>query len=175
MRPITLLCCVLAASLVSFAQAKDVKVGTVDLKKIFQEYPGYEPAQAKFKALAEKKQKELSEPEQELGDLQKELESSSSVMSAKEKQKKTAQYKKLLEDYAQQKSQIQNELAAKENDMTMGLLDEIKAVVADVAKEKDIDLVLDSEKTVYVKDGTDLTDPVLKKFKTLKIKDDDSK
>ncbi len=175
MRSITLLCCFLAVSLVSVAQAKDMKVATVDLKKIFQEYPGYEKAQAKFKALAEKKQKELSEPEQELGDLQKELESSGSVMSAKEKQKKTAKAKKLYESYAQQKSQIQNELATKETEMTQGLLDEIKAVVADVAKEKDIDLVLDVEKAVYVKDGTDLTDALLKKFKTLKIKDDDTK
>jgi len=173
MRFITLLCCLLAASMVSFAQAKDMKVGTVDLKKIFQEYPGYEKAQAKFKGLAEKKQKELSEPEQDLTDLQKEIETSGSVMSAKDKQKKTIKYKKMLEAYAQQKAQIQNDLANKEAEMTQGLLDEIKGVVAQVAKDMNVDLVLDSEKTVYVRDGVDLTDAMLKKFKTLKVKDDD--
>jgi len=59
MRFITLLlCCLFAASMVS---AKDMKVGTVDLKKIFNEYPGTKTATKKFTVMAQKKQKDLQD------------------------------------------------------------------------------------------------------------------
>jgi len=164
MRFLTLVCCFL---LVATASAKDLKVGIVDLKKLFTEYPGTQKAQKKFKTLAEKKQKELSEPEDELTDLQKQLEGSSSVLSSKQRDRKAAEYKKKLQDYAQLKGQMQTELAAKEAEITQTILDEIKVAVADVAKGQDVDLVLDSEKTVYAKGSVDLTDAVLKNFKKM--------
>ena len=170
MRFVALVCCLLIASM---ATAKDLKVGTVDLKKLFNEYPGTEKAQKKFKAFALKKQKDLSDPEEELTDLQKQLEGSSSVLSAKEKKKKAAEYQTKLREYAQLKNQITNDLAAKESEMTQGILDEIKAAVAGVARDKGVDLVLDSEKTVYVNGGTDLTEAVLKSG-AYKNKDSDS-
>jgi outer membrane protein len=164
MRFLILLCCFLLASAVS---AKDLKVGLVDLKKLFSEYPGTQQANSKFKKMAEKKQKELSEPEEELTDLQRQLEGSSSVLSAKQRERKATEYKKKLQEYAQLKGQMQNELAAKEAEITQTILDEIKAIVSEVAKSQDVDLVLDSEKTVYAKGGVDLTEAVLKNYKKM--------
>jgi outer membrane protein len=170
MRFLSLLCCFLIAS---FASAKDLKIGTVDLQKLFKAYPGYKTAEKKLKALASKKQKELSEPEGELTDLQKELEGSGSVLSSKEKKKKATQYQEKLKDYTILQKQMQMELAAKQDEMVAGILDEVKGIVADVAKDKGVDLVLDAEKTVYVNGGVDLTDAVLK-TKNYKSSDSDS-
>jgi Skp family chaperone for outer membrane proteins len=50
----------------------------------------------------------------------------------------------------------------KENDLTQMVLGEIKVIIAGVAKDKGYDLVLDSEKTAYVKGGVDLTADVEK-------------
>lgn len=163
MRIIALLFCFLAASVV---QAKDMKVGTVELKKLFSEYPGTKSAQKKFVAMAEKKKKDLVESEQELSDLQKELKGSSSVLSAKQRKSKEAEYKTMLQDLQQKETTVQNDLQTKESEMTGAILDEIKALVAKAAKDKGVDLVLDSEKTVYVKDGVDLTQDVLKSYKS---------
>jgi Skp family chaperone for outer membrane proteins len=51
-------------------------------------------------------------------------------------------------------------------------------IVAGVAKDNGVDLVLDTDKTVYVSGGTDLTDAVLKSFKKVDVdssNDSDSK
>jgi Skp family chaperone for outer membrane proteins len=85
MRFFTLLCCFLISSA---AFAKDFKAATVDLQKLFKEYPGYDAAQKKFKDLAQKKQADLQESAQDLQELQNELKSSSSVFSAKGKRPK---------------------------------------------------------------------------------------
>jgi len=170
MRFIIMLCCFLVASM---APAKDLRIGTVDLKKLFNSYPGTEKAQTKFKALANKKQKELSDPEDELTDLQKDLQGSGSVLSAKEKKRKIAEYQQKLQEYTQLKGRISNDLANKESEMTQSVLDEIKVIVADVAKDKGVDLVLDGEKTLYVNGGIDLTDAILKS-KSFKSADGDS-
>ncbi len=162
MRFFTLLCCFLISSA---AFAKDFTVATVDLQKLFKEYPGYDVAQKKFKDLAQKKQADLQESAQDLQELQNELKSSSSVYSAKQKKAKEAELKQKAHDLDAAENDARTFLAAKESAMTQSLLDEIKVIVAGVAKEKGVDLVLDADKTVYVNGGTDLTDAILKSFK----------
>ncbi|HEY5038841.1 MAG TPA: OmpH family outer membrane protein [bacterium] len=162
MRFIALLLCFFISSSV---WAKDMKIGTVDLQKLFKEYPGTVKAQKKFSAMAERKKKDLLESESDLKDLEKEIKSSSSVLSEKQKKQKADVYKKKAQDLYLAEQQVQNDLQVKEAEMTQTILDEIKGVVATVAKDKGADLVLDSEKTVYVKDGVDLTDAVLKSYK----------
>jgi outer membrane protein len=162
----------------SLAQAKDLKVGTVDLQKLFTEFPGTKKAQDKFNELAKKKQKDLADFKQELTDLDKDLRKSSSVLTEKQRKDKQYMLQKKAEDYDRQQNEVLTELKGQENEMTQEILSQIKTVVATVAKEKGVDLVLDGEKAVYVRDGIDLTDSILKSYKTLDLdsKDDtDSK
>lgn len=161
MRFLTLLCCFFVASV---SMAKDFKVGTVDLAKLFKEYPATKSADKKLKALKEKKLQEFTDAQDELQDLQKELKNSSSVLSTKQRKQKEKEFNSKLQALQSQQNQIQMELANKEQEMTNKLLDEIKAIVATVAKNAGVDLVLDSDKAVYVKDPTDLTADVLKSF-----------
>jgi outer membrane protein len=170
MRFITLLCCFLVASVLS---AKDMKVGTVDLQKLFKEYPGTKTAQKKFTAMAQRKQKDLQDAADELKDMAADMESSKSVLSTKQKRQKQTEYETKEKDLRMQDAQIRTDLATKEAEMTQSILDEIKAIVAAAAKEKGVDLVLDSEKTVYINGGVDLTDDVLK-GKDFKSSDSDS-
>jgi outer membrane protein len=171
MRWIAMLCCFLAASFVS---AKDLKIATVDLAKLFKEYPGTKAAQKKFTAMAERKKQDLTDSADELRDLKKQLDNSSSVLSSKQLRQKKQEYDRKAQNFAQQENQVQQDMQAKESEMTMSILDEIKVIVSGVAKDNSVDLVLDSEKTVYVKDGTDLTDQILKTFKKSDASKDDS-
>jgi len=75
-----------------------------------------------------------------LDDLAKELKGSSSVLSAKQKRQKQNEFDTKREALKQQNDQIRNDLAAKENEMTLSILDEIKGIVAGVAKDKGVDL-----------------------------------
>lgn len=171
MRIIALLCCFLMAPL---ASAKDLKIATVDLARLFKDYPGTHVAQKKFSDMADKKKQDLTEQAEDLQDLKKELTTSSSVYSAKQLRQKKDDYNRKAQAFAQAENQVQQDLAAKEAEMTQEILDKIKALVAKVADDNGVDLVLDSEKTVYVKNGVDLTDPVLKAFKNVSTDKDDS-
>jgi outer membrane protein len=162
MRFFTLLCCFLVASV---AVAKDFKVGTVDLQQLFKEYPGTKKAQKKFNAMADKKKQDLTDAAEEIRDLEKELKNSGSVLSKSEMKKKQEAYTTKARAFQDQENQVQSDLAAKEQEMTQALLGEIKIIVAKVAKNDGIDLVLDADKTVYAKDATDLTSDVLKSYK----------
>lgn len=161
MRLITLLCCFLV---VSVASAKDFRVAVVDMQKLFSDFPGTEKAKKKLGDLEEKKKEDLADSEQELKDLQKDL-SDTSMLSEKQKMKKGKLYGDKLQAYKETTERVQKELMAAESEMTQKIVDQINGIVAGVAKNKDFDLVLDSAKTVYVKDSVDLTKDVLDEFK----------
>src|SRR5579872_98813 len=159
MRFITMLCCFLVASTMS---AKDMKVGTVDLQKLFKDYPGTKIATKKFGEMAQRKKRDLQDAADELKDLGSELESSNSVLSTKQKRQKQQEFETKKDAFTQQQALIQNELETKQAEMTQSILEEIKVIVAGLAKDKGVDLVLNSENTVYVNGGVDLTEDVLK-------------
>ena len=165
------LCFFLAASL---AQAKDFKIATVDLAKLFNQYPGTKTAQDKFNAIADKQQKDLMGEEQDLTDLDNELKKQTSVLTAKQKADKEYLLKKKYEDYTQHKNQILAELKDDENQMTQDILTQIKGIITSVAKDKGYDVVLDSEKTIIVSNPADLTDDVIKAFPASSPSDTDT-
>lgn len=161
MRFLVLLLCF---GFVSPVLAKEFSVATVDLQKLFKQYPETKKAEDRLAAMAELKKKDLADSAQELQDLQKELDGSGSILSAKTKARKETEFKDKAQKYQTLKDQIQTELAMKENEMSQQILKEIKDLAAAEAKQRGIDLVLDTEKTVYVRDGVDLTDDILKSF-----------
>lgn len=139
-----------------------MKVVTVDLALLLKEYPGTSVAEKNFKKVVDKKQKEIADLEDDLKDMQNELKSSSSVLSAKQKRAKQTEFEAKYEAYMTRKNQVSNELENQRIDTTKVILGQIKAIAAGVAKDKGVDLILDSEKTVYVNGGVDFTDDVLK-------------
>jgi len=160
---------------ISLAQAKDFKIATVDLTKLFTEYPGTKTAQSKFNTMAKKKQQDLIDLKKEIDDKKDELDKTSSVLTKKQKKEQAYLLTKMEQDYLQKENEVMTELKNQETQMTQDVLSQIKAIVAKIAKDKGCDLVLDAEKTVYAKDSVDLTDDVLKSYKTMKADSSDSK
>src|SRR5258708_2051895 len=142
MRFLTLLCCFLVSSV---SIAKDFKIGIVDLQKIFTEYPGTKEANKKFSTMTAKKQQELVDSQDELKDLDKELKNSSSVLSTKQRKNKEKEFATKYQALQRQEEQVRADLATKQLDMKTELLEKIKAIVAKVAKDAGVDLILDSE------------------------------
>jgi outer membrane protein len=173
MRRFAFLCFLLAFSV---ASAKDFKLAIVDMQKLFNSYPGTQKAKDKLKEIEKKKIDDLNDSQQELSDLGKELTDSSSVLSQKQRSRKEKEYAEKKAAFEQAQAEAQKEMMLQENEMTQTLVDQLKDLVAGVAKDKGFDLVLDKDKTVYAKDAVDLTDDILNGFKnTDTSKDDGSK
>jgi Skp family chaperone for outer membrane proteins len=165
MRSWALIFSFLAASAVS---AEGLKVATVDMKTLFKEYPGSLEAQKKFEAQAREKKEDLADSQQDLADLQDELNDPKSHLSWKERERKEKEFAEDSQDYQNEAKHIQLELDDQDKEMTRILMDQIKDIVAQTAKKEDVDLVLDSNDAVNLKDGLDLTEEVLRAFANLK-------
>ena len=141
MRILSLAACFFLLASTSFA--KDFKMATIDLAKLFNEYPGTKDAQDKFTALAADKQKPILKEKQDLQKLSDEFDKQASVLTPSQKSDKEYILKKKYEDYTQDSNQVMASLKAQQDQMTDDLLAQIKAIVVKVAQAKGYDVVLD--------------------------------
>ena len=170
MRSIVFLLSVLFLATSAFA--RDYKTAVVDMAKVFNEFPGTQRAKEKLAKWEKQKTEDLNDTYQELNELNKELSNAKSTLSAKMKAKKQREFDEKFADYKKKDAEVKNAIMDKESAMTQELVDEIKPIVAAVAKDKDIDLVLDSSKVVYNASATDITQDVLERFKKMKDEPD---
>jgi outer membrane protein len=159
-----LICCFLAVSAVT---AGNLKVATVDMKTLFKEYPGTLQAQKNFETQAREKKEDLADSQQDLADLQDELNDPKSPLSRKEREQKEKEFADASQNYQNEANHIQVELDDQDKEMTRMLMGQIKDIVAQVAKKEDVDLVLDSDDAVNIKNGLDLTEEILRAFANL--------
>ena len=148
------------------AGGKGMKIGYVKILEVLESYGGYADAKGRLEKAMQAKKKELMELEKELMELQKEYEKKKSILSAKAREEKEYILRKKLEDYQNIQLQANRELAAKEQQMTAVLLDELKEHIAKVAEDEGFDLVLDETAVLYQKGkGIDLTAKVVEYVK----------
>ena len=172
MRYLILLLCFLTAPAV---MAEDFTAATVDMQKLFKEYPGTLPAQNKFVALTKSRKKDLMESEKVLERLKEELTGPGAAsLTTTEREAKGKEYDDERQNLEDMQTRMQNELAQKEQEMTQAIVGKIKTMVAAIAKKHDVNLVMDTRETESLQGGLDLTDEVLASFKTINIDTIDS-
>jgi outer membrane protein len=161
MRWLAFLCCFLTAS---SATASNFKIATVDMGKLFKEYPGTRQAEKELAAFSKKKQRELADSQEILADFQKVLNGSKGKLSRKEKALTEKEFEAQTRKFEDEKNNMQDELAERDSAMTRILLDQIRDLVATVARKEGVDLVLDTNNVAGVNKIPDLTAEVLKAF-----------
>jgi Skp family chaperone for outer membrane proteins len=102
-----------------------------------------------------------------LRELQKELNGPKGSLSPKARRLKEKEFAKETQDFQDAKNHAQDELEARNREMTRMLMEQIKEIVAETAKKEGMDLVLDSNGSVATQSGTDLTGEVLRAFSKL--------
>lgn len=146
---------------VSTALADNLTLGIVDLQQLFKQFPGSPQAQAKYDALVQVKKAELEDSKGDLTDLNK------AYKKAKNRAEKEELGKKLqvaYQAFQDQQSHVQNELDQANQDMTDGILAQIRLIVSQIAQKHNLDLIVDKGNGIYAKGGLDLTSEVLRAF-----------
>jgi len=142
------------------AFAKELKIGYVDLAKVFDEYKKTKDSE---KVLEEKgKSKEAERAK--LVDEVKRLKDEQALLSEKAKAEKQGAIDtkiKALQDYD---SKARNELIKDRNDMLGGIMKDIEKIVNDYAKASGYDVVLNSRMLLYGAEQYDLTAEVLSRL-----------
>ncbi len=151
------------------AAAADMKVGVVDLQRALNEVREGELAQARLKGMYDAKLASLKQMEADLQARAAEFEKQSAILSEAARQAKQnelmQQQMVFQQTYMQAEGEMQQELAQ----MTQTLVTKMKAVAAEIGKERGYTMILDvggaeGFNVVYHQDGMDLTTELIKRY-----------
>jgi len=192
----SLLCTLLCLGLLGFASTghAQVKIGTVDMNKIFSLYYKTKDAESRInEARATAKQelddrmdaykKNLDDINKLNDDIQKpELSAEAKAAKTKERDDKIQDTKNMERDITDFRTQRENQLKEQAVRMRNGIVDEITKLVLDKVKSENYDLVMDRSGMslngvpilIFAKDGLDFSDEIVTQLNKDKPKDSDT-
>ncbi len=178
---LALLTAALGFGAVSSASAQAVKIGTVDMKKVFENYYKTKDAEARINEARTQAKKELeermdtykksTEEVQKLNDeIQRpELSKESKEAKSKQRDEKIAELKTMEREVREFQATREKQLQEQSVRMRGGIVEEINKVVADRVKAQNYDLVFDKSGPslngvpilLHAKEAYDFTDDVI--------------
>lgn len=142
------------------AQAAELKIGYVDIRKAFYEYEKTKTLEAELNDLTEDSQGKRDKMIQEITKLRDEGELLAG--SAREKKQQAIDVK--LTELQEFDKTTRQKLLNKKNDMFRKVIDDIQVVAEDIGKKGSYDFVMDSRNIMYAIEKYDLTEEVIKRL-----------
>jgi outer membrane protein len=143
---------------VAVVYAAEMKVGYLDVAKVFDEYKKTKEADTALEAQAKAKQAERDKLVSEITRLRDELE----LLSEKGKQDKQVVIDEKVKKLQEFDKTTRGDLQKQRDGVVGDILKEIDKVVQDYGKKEGFDLILNDKVIVYKKDALNVTDSILK-------------
>lgn len=149
--------------------ADEIKIGYVDVEKIYNQLPEITEAEAQFNQEVEEWQRELDELEQEINRLQTEYENLPPIVSEERKAEKLALIEKKEREYLDLAYNLRNQALRRQMELLQPISDKIITAINEVAEENDFDLILNAytaqgEIVLYANEELDVTDLIMEKI-----------
>jgi outer membrane protein len=153
----------------SAARGDDIKIGTVDMQKALQTVESGKKAKSQLEKEFNAKKKEVQTEEASIRKMGEELEKQSLVMNEEAKNKKRSELQQRIMKLQEGTARSQAELQQKERDLTKPIIDKLRQIIAELAKQKGYSVVLEkNENTVlFSQEKDDLTQQVVETFNKL--------
>ncbi len=139
-----------------------LNVGYVDIEKVFNQYSGTKKAKEKLQKEVKSEQAAMAKEKAEIEKVLENLDKKSSIMDKKELAKQKDALEERYKKLQARMMEVQQRLLAKEKDMTSNLVDEIRAIIVKIARDKKYDYVF--EKNMLLFGGDDITVYVIKEI-----------
>jgi outer membrane protein len=192
----SLLCTLLCLSMLGFATTShaQVKIGTVDMNKIFSAYYKTKDAEARINEARNSAKQELDDQmdtyKKNLDDISKlnddiskpALSADAKAAKSKERDDKITETKNLEREINEFRQTREKQLQEQAVRMRNGIVDEITKLVLDKVKTENYDLVMDRSGLslngvpilIFAKDGLDFSDEIITQLNKNKPKDSDT-
>lgn len=151
-----------AAALLAQPALADTKIAVIRSGDIVQNAPQYKAAEAKMKAEFDKRKNDLEAQGKQLGEDIKKFQRDGDVMSATDRAKTEKDLTTRQVDFQYAQKKFQDDLQTRDRELTKNLMDAIKAVIQQIAKEKGYDVII--QDPVWSTDSVDITDEVVKRL-----------
>lgn len=148
------------------SNANAQKFGHIDFAKLYSEMPGLDSVQIKYKDYAEQLRKQIGVMQTELENKYADYQANSATMSPIIKQTKEKEMSDLNERIQAFNTQAQQDLAAKETELTTPIIEKARKAISDVAKENGYAYIFNSAEglLLYAQPNDDVTALVKKKL-----------
>ncbi len=166
MKRMVLIGVVIALMVATSAWAEGLKFAYVDLQRALNECMAGKEAKATLEKEKEEKQKQIQEKEKQIEALKAEIEAKKTVLSQEALQRKQDDLDRLMRDLKRFVQDANEELQKKQQQFTNNILTELVKVVQELGKERGYTFIFERVPGVllYVDEGLDLTDEVIKRY-----------
>ncbi len=142
----------------------DVKIGYFDAKRVLAEADEAKAAKSRLEDELKRKQKQIDDQRVELERAQKDLEQRAPVMSQSAKEQAQGELMQKLQTAQKLYIELQQELAAKEQQVLSDLLTRLRPVVREIADAEGYQYVLEESALFVAPSAHDLTAQVIRKY-----------
>ena len=156
---------VLLTVLASVPAYAEIKIAVVRSSDLVRESPLYKQAEARMKTEFERRSKDLQDQGRKLEEEIKKFQRDADTLStdARAKAEKDLNGRRIDIETAQRK--FREDASNRDRELSQDLMGRIKEAIAQVAKEKGVDLIV--QDALYVSPALDITNDVLKKLSQL--------
>jgi len=141
--------------------AQAMKIGYVEIRKVFSGYEKAKKAEADFKNEIEAEQKKISQLQDNIKKMQAEFEQKKDILKPEEKAKKEEELKAKVQEYFTLANTTNKNLDAKRQELEEKLLEEIKEEITKYGEKKGFTVILDSRMVLFGQTTIDLTGEII--------------
>ncbi|MBD3246511.1 MAG: hypothetical protein GF333_05815 [Candidatus Omnitrophica bacterium] len=141
------------------ADAKDMKIGYVDVFKVFNEYEKTKEYDAVLEKKKEEKEAQLQEKKEKIEQMQNKL----SMMKEKEQGTQREKIAEAVKEFKSIERESFIDLKKTRDERMKEIVEDIDKVVEEFAQEEGYDLIVNGNAVLYGSGNLDITDQILKK------------
>lgn len=139
-----------------------MKIGYVDREKVFTAYSGTKKAKEVLQNELDAEKKALEKEQEDLIQASQDLKKRRTVLDKKKADEMEADLQRKAQALQQKALEIQQQLLTKEKEMYSQILDEIRAIVVKIAKDRGYNYVFERESLLF--GGDDITAFVIREM-----------
>ncbi len=146
------------------ALADDFKVGVIDMQKCVLSSESGKKAKSELEGAFKKKEKELQDQEAALKKAQEEFQKKQAALSDSARKEQQQKLQEKFMKFQENAQRSQAEIQKKQQEMSEPILRKIREKVAEIAKKRNLQMVIDSNPQIlmYSDEKLDITEEVLK-------------
>jgi outer membrane protein len=141
-----------------------MKIGYIDLQRIFYESEAGKKAKSEFDALIKSKKVVVEEKSKTLEKLKSDLEKQASALSPEARKAKQDEYEKIERESLRFAQDSEAELRKKDAELKDVIIKEVLELMNKIGKEEGYTIIIDRSTVIYFNKEIDITDMVIKKY-----------
>jgi outer membrane protein len=134
-----------------------MRIGVIDIERTLYETPAGKRASARFDKTREQKQAQLDKEQKALQKYAAELDKQASVLKPAVLKQKRDDLQKKFVNLQQLYAKLERELAGERANLIQDLLKQATPIIKDIAKQENVDLIVDQSAVLWADSRIDLT------------------